>query len=178
MAPGITPLFKLASIDTVRVMVQVPQDVAPSVQTTLPAKVTVREYAGRVFDGIIAHTAGALDDSARTMSVEVRVPNADGKLLTGMYAQVALTLPTPHRLYEIPVTALYSDSRGTRVATVGANNKVVMKAVGIERDTGQTLQISAGLDGSERIVKLANAGLTDGSAVEVFVPEKAPPPAK
>jgi RND family efflux transporter MFP subunit len=168
VTPGVSPLFKLASIDTVRVMVQVPQDVAPSVQTGKAAKVTVREFAGKDFEGIVAHAAGALDDSARTMRVEVRVPNPEGKLLTGMYAEVQLSLPTPHRLYEIPVTALYSDSHGTRVATVGAEHKVVMKAVGIERDTGQTLQISTGLDGSEKIVKLANASLSDGSAVEVI----------
>jgi RND family efflux transporter MFP subunit len=168
VTPGVSPLFKLASIDTVRVMVQVPQDVAPSVQTGKTAKVTVREFAGKDFEGVVAHAAGALDDSARTMRVEVRVPNPEGKLLTGMYAEVQLSLPTPHRLYEIPVTALFSDSHGTRVATVGAEHKVVMKAVGIERDTGQTLQIATGLDGSEKIVKLANASLSDGSVVEVI----------
>jgi RND family efflux transporter MFP subunit len=172
VSPGVTPLFKLASIDTVRVMVQVPQDVAPSIQTTVPAQVTVREFPTVRFEGVVAHAAGALDDMARTMRVEVRVPNPQGKLLTGMYAEVALTLPTPHRLYEIPVTALYSDSRGTRVATVGPDNRVQMKSVGIERDTGQTLHIATGLDGSEKIVKLANVGLTDGSPVEIIAPAK------
>lgn len=167
--PSTTPLFKLAAIQTVRVLVQVPQDVAPSVKTQVPAKVKVREYPGEEFAGTVARSAGALDEVARTMTVEVRVPNPDGRLLTGMYAQVALTLPTPHRLREVPVTALYSDSRGTRVATV-QDGRVVMKPVGIERDTGQTLHISTGLDGTEKIVKLANAGLTDGSAVEVMQP--------
>lgn len=171
VSPGATPLFKLAALETVRVMVQVPQDVAPSVKTDRPAKVTVREFAGQTFEGTVAHAAGALDDAARTMLVEVRVPNADGKLLSGMYAQVALTLPTPHRLFEVPVTALYSDSKGTRVALVSPENRVVMKTVSIERDTGQALQISTGLEGNERIVKLANASLTDGSAVEVITPE-------
>jgi RND family efflux transporter MFP subunit len=172
VAPGVTPLFKLAAVDTVRVMVQVPQDVAPGVQTDKPAKVSVREFPAQPFEGVVAHAAGALDDSARTMMVEVRVPNPDGKLLTGMYAEVALSLPTPHRLFEIPVTALYSDSRGTRVATVGSENRVVMKSVGIERDTGQTLQIATGLDGTEKIIKLANASLTDGSPVEVMAAQK------
>src|SRR5262249_13158494 len=76
--PGVTRLFKLASVDTVRVMVQVPQDVAPGVQTHKPAKVSVREFPTQTFEGVVAHAAGALDDSARTMMVEVRVPNPDG----------------------------------------------------------------------------------------------------
>jgi multidrug efflux pump subunit AcrA (membrane-fusion protein) len=93
-----------------------------------------------------------------------------------MYATVALSLPVPHKLFEIPVTALYSDARGTRVAVVGADHKVSMRPVNIERDTGQTLQISRGLDGSESIVKLASAQVTEGKEVEEIVP--GPTPAK
>jgi RND family efflux transporter MFP subunit len=154
----------------------VPQDVAPTVKVGVPAKVIVREFPDAPFQGTVARSAGALDDVSRTMSVEIRVPNPDGRLLTGMYANVALTLPTPHRLFEIPVTALYSDSKGTRVATIGDDGKVAMKAIGVERDTGQTLQISTGLTGNERIVKLANAELTDGSKVEIIEAAPAQPP--
>ena len=46
------------------------------------------------------------------MTTEIQVPNPDGALLPGMYVQVALTLPVPHRVLEIPATALYSDAQG------------------------------------------------------------------
>ncbi len=61
-----------------RVFVQVPQDVAPSVRVDVPATVTVREYPGRKFEGKVARTAGELDATTRTMNTEVRVPNPDG----------------------------------------------------------------------------------------------------
>jgi multidrug efflux pump subunit AcrA (membrane-fusion protein) len=83
-----------------------PQGVAPSVRTNVPATVSVREFAGQVFQGTIARTAGALDPASRTLNTEVRVPNPDGKLLVGMFAQVALTLPTPHAVLEVPATSL------------------------------------------------------------------------
>jgi RND family efflux transporter MFP subunit len=101
-----TPLFKIAATDPVRVFVGVPQGVAPSVRTNVPATVSVREFAGQVFQGTIARTAGALDPASRTLNTEVRVPNPDGKLLVGMFAQVALTLPTPHAVLEVPATSL------------------------------------------------------------------------
>lgn len=162
------PLFKLQSTDPVRIFIQVPQDVAPSVRTGVDAKVMVREYPGKTFQGEVARSAGSLDEVSRTMSIEVRVPNPDNLLLSGMYVQVALTLPTPHRLFEIPATALYSDSRGTRVAIIGAGNTVSMRKVTIERDTGMALQISSGLVGDEKIVKLANAALDEGSKVQLI----------
>ncbi|WP_438000036.1 efflux RND transporter periplasmic adaptor subunit [Sorangium sp. So ce185] len=163
-----TPLFRIAATDPVRVFVGVPQDVAPSVRIDAPAKVTVREFAGQPFQGTIARTAGALDAATRTMNTEVRVPNPDGRLLAGMYAEVALTLPTPHRVLEIPATALYNDAKGLRVAVVDPGGKIRFAPITVERDTGATIHVSTGLDGSERIVKLASAELTDGMAVEVL----------
>jgi RND family efflux transporter MFP subunit len=167
-----TPLFKLAATDPVRVFVSVPQNVAPSVKVGQSAKVTVREYPGKPFDGLVARTSGALDAATRTMTTEVRVPNPDNKLLTGMYAEVALQLSVARRVLEVPSTALFNDAKGLRVAVVDAQNKIHFAAITIERDTGPTIQIATGLDGSERVVKLANAELAEGVTVEVLVPHE------
>jgi RND family efflux transporter MFP subunit len=162
-----TPLFRVSATDPVRVFVQVPQDVAPSVRSDVAAKVTVREYAGRTFDGKVARSAGALDPGTRTMNTEVRVPNPKGELLGGMYAQVALTLPSPHRVFELPATAVMTDARGIRVAVIGADDKIKLVPVVIERDNGPTIEVSAGLNEGDRVVKLASAELVDGKAVEI-----------
>ena len=118
-----SPLFRLTATDPVRVFVQVPQDIAPSVRADLGATVTIREYPDRTFEGKIARTAGSLDPATRTMNTEVHVPNPKGELLTGMYAQVSLTLPTPHRVLAIPATALMTDAGGVRVAVVGPGSR-------------------------------------------------------
>ena len=165
-----TPLYKLSATDPVRVLVAVPQNVAASVKAGQPAKVTVREMPGKPFDGLVARTAGALDAQTRTMNAEVRVPNPEDKLLTGMYAEVSLQLSVARRIVEIPATALFNDGKGLRVAVIDAANKLQFTPITIERDTGPTLQIATGLDGTERVVKLANAELTEGVTVEVLVP--------
>lgn len=162
-----SPMFKVAAMDPVRVFVQVPQDVAPNIRIELPAQVTVREYAGRTFDGKVARAAGALDPATRTMTTEVRVPNPKSELLPGMYAQAALTLPTPHKVYELPATAILNDASGIRVATVTPEGTLKLQRVVIERDTGPTVQIASGLDGTERVVKLGSAELTEGRPVDV-----------
>jgi membrane fusion protein (multidrug efflux system) len=162
-----TPMFKIAALDPIRVFVQVPQDVAPSVRLNVAAKVSVREYAGRTFEGKVTHASGALDPASRTMSTEVRVPNPLGELLPGMYVEVALTLPLPHRVVELPATALLNDSHGLRVAVVDDESKIHLVTVVIERDTGPTVLIASGLRGGERVVKLASSDLVDGRLVDV-----------
>jgi len=160
-----TQLYKIAATDPVRVFVQVPQDVAPGVRPDVPAKVTVREYAGRTFEGKVTRSSDELDPMTRTMNTEIRVPNADGALIVGMYAQVALTLPSSHRVFEIPATAVMNDSKGIRVILVDSANKLHIVPVVIERDAGATMQISTGLTGDERVVKLANVSYTEGEEV-------------
>ena len=166
-AGNATPLFKVAALDPVRVFVQVPQDVAGGVQTGLAAQVTTREFAGRVFAGTVARSSGSLDQNTRTMLVEVRVPNPKNELLSGMYAEVALTLPSSHRVFEIPATALINDAKGLRVAVVDADYKLRLVPVVIERDTGATVQVSSGLEADARVVKLSSADMVDGKVVQI-----------
>jgi len=162
-----TPMFKVAILDPVRVFVQVPQDAAPGVKNDLEAKVSVRQYPGRVFEGKVARSSGALDQNTRTMLVEVRVPNPKNELLVGMYAEVSMTLPSSHQVYEIPATALLNDAKGLRVALVDPDNRLRLVPVVVERDTGATVQISSGLSADARVVKLSSADMVDGKRVQV-----------
>ncbi|MGO8992909.1 MAG: efflux RND transporter periplasmic adaptor subunit [Polyangiaceae bacterium] len=162
------PLYKIAAMDPARVFIQVPQDVAPSIRADVPAKVMVREYPGRPFDGKISRAAGELDPTTRTMNTEVRVPNADGALIAGMYAEVALTLPLSHRVFELPSTALITDAKGVRVAIVDADSKIHLVPVVVERDTGPTIELASGLTGGERVAKLGSAAFSEGRPVEVI----------
>src|SRR5262249_17167924 len=153
--------------DPMRILIEVPQDVAPSVKNDVPATVTVREFAGRKFEGKVARFASALDSKSRTMTTIVHVPNPKGDLLAGMYARVELTLPLPHRALEVPSTALLADSQGTRVAVVGADNRIHLVPIVIERDTGPTIQIATGIAETDRVVKITSADLVEGRQVEL-----------
>jgi RND family efflux transporter MFP subunit len=167
-AGNATPLYKIAAMDPARVFVQVPQDVAVGVRADVPATVTLREYPGRKFDGKVTRAAGELDPASRTMNTEVRVPNPKGEMIAGMYAEVALTLPSSHRVFAVPSTALLSDAKGSRVAVVDAESKVHLMPVVVERDTGATIEIASGIDGGVRVVKLANSELSEGKVVDVL----------
>ena len=167
-------MYTLAAVDPVRIYVDVPQTVAPSVRDGAQANILVREFPSRTFAGQVTRSAGELDPDLHTMRTEIRVPNPDGALMPGMYVTAQLTLPVPHRVVEIPATALYNDAQGLRVATVDAQNKIHFVKIVIERDTGATLWVASGLTGDERILKIAVPTLVDGDVVEASA---AKPPA-
>jgi membrane fusion protein (multidrug efflux system) len=166
---GTTPMYTLVATDPVRIYIDVPQSVAPSIRVGAEAKLTVREYGGRAFTGKVTRASGALDPELHIMQTEIQVPNRDGALIPGMYVQAALTLPVPHHVVEIPATALYSDAQGLRVAIADAQNRIHYVPITIERDTGATLWVATGLTGDERVLKIAVPSLVEGDLVDVAV---------
>jgi RND family efflux transporter MFP subunit len=160
-----TPLYKVARMDPVRVMVSAPQTVATSIKLGQKVAITVREYPGRTFTGEVAHVAGALDEGSRTLRVEIRVPNGDGALLAGMYVRTELSIATPHTVYTVPANAIMNGEGGTRVASILPDGTIKFLKVVVEDDDGTAVSIASGLAGDERVVLNGSAALKDGMLV-------------
>jgi RND family efflux transporter MFP subunit len=161
------PLFEIVALDPVRVFVQVPQSLVHGIHGGLHAVVEVNEYPGVAFAGDLTRSSGTLDPDSRTMKVELRVPNPDGKLLPGLYATVRLALETPRRAFHLPASAVLTRSGGTVVATVDAENAVRLLPVEIERDSGTEIEIRTGLTGTERVIRAPEPDVADGLSVQV-----------
>jgi multidrug efflux pump subunit AcrA (membrane-fusion protein) len=93
--PRDQPLFTVVRVDTVRVVVAVPERNVFQVKKGADAVVEIAALDGQQFKGKIARTAGALDPEKGTLRAEVELPNRDGKLLPGMTGTVIVTLPEP-----------------------------------------------------------------------------------
>jgi RND family efflux transporter MFP subunit len=167
LVTGTTPLYRISNVDVLRAFVQVPQDLAVQVKAGTSAQINVREYPGRDFAGTLTRSSGALDPNTRTLTAEIRVDNAQHELLAGMYVQATLAVAKPHAVYEIPATALWNDADGLRVAVIDEQDRVRFRKVELERDAGAVLEITSGIRAGDRVVKLANAGLSEGDHVRV-----------
>jgi RND family efflux transporter MFP subunit len=160
-------LFVMAQINPIRVYVDVPENDAPSVRAHLKASIELPAFAGRHFSGSVARTADAIDPTSRTLRTEIDVPNPDGQLLPGSYAQVHFGVKATATRMSVPVNALLFRAEGPRAAVVGSDGKVHLKAVVIGRDYGTEVEILSGIDPSENIVLNPSDSLEDGQTVHV-----------
>ena len=71
--------------------------------------------------------------------------------MTGAFANVRLELPNPEAAINVPASALIFDQSGLRVATVGPDDRVVLKPVTIARDLGTEVEIATGLTAEDRV---------------------------
>ena len=100
------------------------------------------------------------------MQVEVSLPNKDGALLPGAYVQVALPLSTSATL-SVPSNALLFRGEGTRIAVVDAQGKVTLHAVTLGRNSGTTVEVTSGLQTSDRLVLNPPDSMADGDQVAI-----------
>jgi membrane fusion protein, multidrug efflux system len=159
-------LFDLAQTGTLRVYVDVPQD--ESRQAAAPgtgAYLTLNQFPGRKFPGQIVRNAGAINPVARTLRLEVDVPNADGALLPGSYAQVHLQLHAAQPAYALPVNTLLFRPQGVQVATVDQHGEVLLKTITIGRDFGSRVEVASGLAGDEAVILNPSDAIADGVKV-------------
>ena len=166
-------LFVVSDIQKLRLTVSVPQNYVPAVKINTRVQITVPEYPGKVYTGLVEASARAVDAQTGTTRMQLVVDNSSAELMPGAFANTRIELPASLQALSIPASALIFDQRGLRVATVDASNKVALKPIIIARDLGQIIEVATGLAASDRIIDSPPDGLSDGDAVRVVAPAKA-----
>jgi membrane fusion protein (multidrug efflux system) len=170
-APGLGSntgeLFHVQQTDTLRVFVDVPQNDVPYITSGTSVYLSVQQYPGKRFAAKVARNTGSIDPVSRTLRVEVDVDNRDGALMPGAYAQVHLELDNAHPALDLPVSALLFRPDGVTVAIVDAAGKTALKSVGIGRDFGTSIEITTGLNATDRVIDNPGDAISAGQSVRI-----------
>ncbi|HWZ57730.1 MAG TPA: efflux RND transporter periplasmic adaptor subunit, partial [Gemmatimonadaceae bacterium] len=166
-------LYSLAQVDTVRLLVEVPQTYAEGIKDGQTVDVTVQERPNRVFKGIVSRTAGALDPASRTLLTEVRIPNKDGALVAGLYAEAHFHADRVVAPLVVTASALVTRSDGIQVVEVrptGAH----YQHVALGRDYGATVELTDGATEGDTVVVNPSDDVIEGAKLHVLPPPPAP----
>jgi membrane fusion protein, multidrug efflux system len=161
-----TVLYTLAKTNPLDIFVTVPQTNVPSIHAGLAVRLLAPEYLDRVFEAKVIRTAGALDPASRTLLTEVEIPNDDGALYAGMYAQVKFTLQDQTNPLTIPANTFVFKTEGSQVAMLTKGNKIHWQKIQTGRDFGTEMEVLAGLEENAQVVVNPTDDLTEGLPVQ------------
>ena len=104
--------------------------------------------------------------ATRTMDTEVDIPNADGSLVPGMYAEVHLHLADRAAALSIPIDAV--DGLGTSVqqAYLVRDGIVHLVTVKVGLQTSNRIEILSGLQNGDKVIVGRHTGISDGQKVD------------
>lgn len=166
--PGDAPVVVIADMRTLKLEAGVSELEAGRLKVGMPADVVVQARSGDTYKGELAAMAPEVDARNRHFKVEVRVPNADAALLSGMYATARIVTERASGGVIVPRESI--TTRGSkRVALVVQGDTV--KAVDVTEglSDGQRVQILTGLKAGDVVVADARRQLADGTRVRAAI---------
>jgi len=159
------PIVALATLSPLRVYAYVPQGISSFIRDGDPATITVSDFPNRKFTGSITRHPEALDQTTRTMLVEVDLPNQDESLLPGMYANMKVTAHVTSANLTAPDDALIFRNDKTYLPVV-RNNHLKLIEVTLGHDDGYTVEVSGDLRAGEQIAVNVGEAARDGEPVQ------------
>jgi HlyD family secretion protein len=173
-------LVTIVQMDTVKVMVYVPENQIRFMRPGLQAQLTVAAYPEQVFHGTIDTVSPTLNPTTRMFSVEIKVINKDRLLRPGMFAAVSLSVDPHLNAVLVPKEAVlhreqYLENTANSESEIGQVNDVFvvedgtahMRTVTLGHESDTMVEVSDGVSMGEQVVIRGLNQLTDGDRVTV-----------
>jgi membrane fusion protein (multidrug efflux system) len=180
------PIVSLQSLTPVYVDFSLPQQDLAQLKTGMQVRLLTDAYPGRKFAGVLTAINPDLDPGTRSVGLQATLDNPDQLLRPGMFAWVAVLLPTEQDAVVIPATAVLSAPYGNSVyviepqpATNNAASSLIVHQQFIRtgRTRGDFVSVETGLKPGQHVVSSGLFKLRNGMTV-VENNELAPAPAE
>ena len=169
------PTFTVTDLDPLLAFVHVPEKEFRKLAPGQNAEVVIDALGGTRFIGTISRISPTVDPQTGTFRARVEVPDATRTLKPGMFARVNIVYERRQDALQLPRTAIL-DADGEQSVFVVAGGKAEQRTIRTGLANGGWIEVLDGLEGSEQIVTVGQAGLKTGTLVKI-VGDGAPQPA-
>ena len=149
-------LFQIADLSSVWVLADVfEQDIA-LVKTGSTASVRLNAYPDKTFSGRIAYVYPTMKTETRTIPVRIELPNPNGLLKPGMFAQVELATGGKEPVLTVPLSAVIDSGSRQTVLVQLAEGKFEPREVRLGARSDSYVEVLQGVRAGEAVVVAAN----------------------
>jgi len=163
-AMPVTVAYRLVLDQILKLQVPVPEKYRPQVNLEDQVELQVEAWPQRRFYGRVRRIAPVVDPSTRTFAVEIAVPNFDGALSAGGFAQARILSPVPDTILTVPPEAIVSFAGVHKVFVVrdGLARSVPVELGIREKDW---VEVRGKLQAQDEVVVRGQLRLVDGTPV-------------
>jgi RND family efflux transporter MFP subunit len=162
--PGEKPVVVVADLRQMKLEAGVSEMEAGRLRVGMKARIEAQAKPGQVFQGELAAIAPEVDERNRHFRIEVRVPNEDGHLLSGMYASARIVESSTANAVLLPREAVGTRD-GRRVVLKVQDGSVTPVEVEEGLADGGRVQIVSGLAAGDTVIADARRQVAAGTKV-------------
>lgn len=167
---GALPILTVAQVQPIKAVINVSESEYSLIKLGMIATLTFDTYGDTPFTGHISKIMPTVDASTRTFGVEISLPNADSRILPGMFAKVDLVLGNARHIV-VPDRAVVKQSgSGDHYVYVydPATQTVSYNKVELGQRLGANYELISGLAPGAQVVVTGQAGLAAGKKVQLI----------
>jgi cobalt-zinc-cadmium efflux system membrane fusion protein len=147
------PLFEIADLEKVWLVVQAFERDAGRVREGAPARITFPALPGRTFEGRVDQVGLQVDAASRTVPIRLTIPNPDGLFRPGMSATASVDLGGDRvPVVAVPAASLQRLEERWVVFLPRGEGAFEIRTIGRGRDLGGEVEVVSGLSPGETVV--------------------------
>jgi Cu(I)/Ag(I) efflux system membrane fusion protein len=175
VSPGMT-IAKVAGLDKVWLVAEVPEALSRSVRPGMTVEATASADAGRKYTGKVREILPGVSSATRTVQARLELDNRDGSLTPGMLMRVRLTTATPASRLLVPTESIITTGKRSVVLLAAENNSMQPVEVTTGRDIGDNTEILAGLTEGQKVVASGQFLIDSEASLKFVLPKFAAAP--
>lgn len=152
--PGLE-IFEIADLSSLWLTIELYENQVAWIDVGSEAQIELSYFPGESFAGKVRYLEPQLRAETRTLGVRVEVPNPDGRLRAGMYAEATLDPPAVEDAVTVPSRAVLRTGQRNLVVVALGNGRFQPREVLLGHEGEGYVQIVRGLEDGERVATSA-----------------------
>ena len=172
MDPSVV-IAKLIGTDFVIIEVDVIEKDIEKIKKGQAVKIYVDAYPDEVFRGEVFNISPVVEEESRTFTVKIKVPNTEGRLLSGMYARGEIILKSIQNAILVPRDSVIDLGQMSVLPLVIPDpdkkgfGKIEIRKIKVIYKTKGVAVVGEGLSPGDLVVKESMTTLKDGMLVQI-----------
>lgn len=149
------PMLELKQIEHLRLQVDIPEGITSALRNKDTVSFYVSALRGRRMTGFISRRSMNVNAQYRSERMEIDVPNANGILAPGMYADVNLYSKGNAEAMWVPMSAVVTSTE-RKYVLISENGKIRKMDVSTGNETTDKVEIYGNVQVGTKVIKNAN----------------------
>lgn len=167
------PILTIENMRPVKIIVNVSESEFPKIKKGMKVDVKLDTYGDEVFAGTVYLIHPTIDAATRTFKVEITVPNADGRIHTGMFARVDINYGTASHVVVPDRAVVKQTGSGVRYVYTYKDGVVTYCPVELGQRLDNRYELLSGIENGVDVVISGQTRLGDGVKVKLASEEPA-----
>jgi cobalt-zinc-cadmium efflux system membrane fusion protein len=146
------PIMLIGDLSTVWLVANVRETDAPFVHVGQPVEVSVTAYPDKVFKAKLTFVAPMVDPNTHRLPIRAEVPNGEGLLKPGMWADFRIATGAGRKSLAVPARAIVFEGDVQRVWVADKNHRLTSREIQTGIINGPNVEVLSGLSAGDEVI--------------------------